>query len=54
MTIVQIIVLAIVQGFTEFLPISSSGHLVLTPVVFGWPDQGSRSTWPCTWARWPE
>ncbi|MEM8983370.1 MAG: undecaprenyl-diphosphate phosphatase [Pseudomonadota bacterium] len=40
MTLLQIVVLAIVQGFTEFLPISSSGHLVLTPVVFGWPDQG--------------
>jgi len=36
----QIIVLAIVQGITEFLPISSSGHLVLTSHVFGWPDQG--------------
>ena len=40
MTLVQIIVLAIVQGFTEFLPISSSGHLVLTPALLGWPDQG--------------
>ena len=40
MTWLQIIVLAIVQGLTEFLPISSSGHLVLTPNVFGWTDQG--------------
>lgn len=40
MTLVQIIVLAIVQGFTEFLPISSSGHLVLTPALLGWQDQG--------------
>ncbi|MEL7536058.1 MAG: undecaprenyl-diphosphate phosphatase [Pseudomonadota bacterium] len=40
MTLVQIVVLAIVQGFTEFLPISSSGHLVLTPRLAGWPDQG--------------
>lgn len=36
----QLIVLAVVQGLTEFLPISSSGHLVLIPHVTGWPDQG--------------
>jgi undecaprenyl-diphosphatase len=36
----QIIVLAIIQGITEFLPISSSGHLLLVPAVTGWPDQG--------------
>jgi len=36
----QVIILAIVQGLTEFLPISSSGHLVLVPAFFGWTDQG--------------
>lgn len=40
MTIEQIVVLAVVQGITEFLPISSSGHLILIPVFFGWEDQG--------------
>jgi len=40
MTIEQIIILAIVQGITEFLPISSSGHLILVPVFMGWKDQG--------------
>ena len=36
----QAIVLALVQGLSEFLPISSSGHLVLVPHFLGWPDQG--------------
>ena len=40
MTLIQIIVLALVQGFSEFLPISSSAHLILVPVVTGWQDQG--------------
>lgn len=40
MSTIQVIVLAIVQGLTEFLPISSSGHLVLVPNMFGWTDQG--------------
>lgn len=40
MSVEQAIVLAIVQGITEFLPISSSGHLVLTSWIFDWPDQG--------------
>jgi undecaprenyl-diphosphatase len=40
MTIEQIIVLAVVQGVTEFLPISSSGHLILVPQIMHWQDQG--------------
>jgi len=40
MILIQIIVLALIQGVTEFLPISSSGHLLLVPAVTGWPDQG--------------
>ena len=40
MTLVQIIVLALIQGLTEFLPVSSSAHLILGGKVFGWADQG--------------
>ena len=40
MEILQIVILALVQGLTEFLPISSSAHLILVPVLTNWPDQG--------------
>jgi len=39
-TTLQIVILAVVQGLTEFLPISSSGHLVLVPYLVEWTDQG--------------
>jgi undecaprenyl-diphosphatase len=37
---IQALILGMVQGLTEFLPISSSAHLILVPEIFGWPDQG--------------
>jgi undecaprenyl-diphosphatase len=40
MDLLQIVILAAVQGLTEFLPISSSGHLILAPQVTGYEDQG--------------
>ncbi len=40
MSLLQVSVLALIQGFTEFLPISSSAHLALAPWLFGWKDQG--------------
>ena len=38
MTLLEAILLALIQGVTEFLPISSSAHLILLPFVFGWQD----------------
>jgi undecaprenyl-diphosphatase len=40
LSFLQILVLAVVQGLTEFLPVSSSGHLILVSKLTGWPDQG--------------
>jgi undecaprenyl-diphosphatase len=40
MTLEQILLLSFIQGVTEFLPVSSSGHLVLVPTLCGWRDQG--------------
>lgn len=40
MSLYQAILLALLQGLTEFLPVSSSAHLALFPWLFGWPDQG--------------
>jgi undecaprenyl-diphosphatase len=40
MTLFEIIILAIIQGLTEFLPISSSAHLILPSAVLGWHNQG--------------
>ena len=38
--LLQIIILSIIQAITEFLPISSSAHLLLPSKLLGWPDQG--------------
>ena len=40
MTITHIVVLALLQGITEFLPVSSSAHLIFPSQILGWPDQG--------------
>src|SRR5580698_6317389 len=40
MSILEVIVLGVVQGLTEFLPVSSTAHLVVVPQLLGWPDPG--------------
>lgn len=37
---IQVVILAVLQGLTEFLPVSSAAHLLLVPLVTGWEDQG--------------
>ncbi len=44
MSNLEAVVLGLVQGLTEFLPISSSGHLRIVPALFGWPDPGAGFT----------
>ena len=39
MSIIQSFILGIIQGLTEFIPVSSSGHLVIIPEIFGWEQQ---------------
>jgi len=41
MSWLQLIILALIQGLTEFLPISSSAHLILPQAILGWEDQGT-------------
>lgn len=44
MSLFEALILGIVQGLTEFLPISSSGHLLIVPTLFGWSDPGAAFT----------
>ncbi|MGY1425889.1 undecaprenyl-diphosphate phosphatase [Lysobacter sp. A289] len=40
MSLTEIVILALLQGLTEFLPVSSAAHLILVPLLTGWEDQG--------------
>lgn len=44
MTIVQSVILGVIQGLTEFLPVSSTAHLRIAPALFGWTDSGADFT----------
>src|SRR5438477_6294846 len=44
MTITEAIVLGLVQGLTEFIPISSTAHLLIVPQVLGWGDPGAAAS----------
>jgi undecaprenyl-diphosphatase len=44
MTIIQAIVLGLVQGLTEFIPVSSTAHLEIVPVLLGWGDPGAAAS----------
>src|SRR5881275_2356052 len=44
MSIVEAIVLGLVQGLTEFIPVSSTAHLEIVPVLLGWRDPGAAAS----------
>ena len=44
MGLVEAVILGIVQGLTEFLPVSSTAHVRIVPAIFGWPDPGAPFT----------
>jgi undecaprenyl-diphosphatase len=52
MTTFQAIILGIIQGLTEFLPISSTAHLRIIPALVGWPDPGAAFTAVIQWGTW--
>jgi len=52
MSIVQAIVLGLVQGLTEFIPISSTAHLEIVPVLLGWGDPGAAASAVIQFGTW--
>ena len=51
MSLFQAVILGVVQGVTEFLPISSTAHLIVIPWLLGW-DDGGRMPGPSSAATW--
>src|SRR5213594_1394106 len=52
MNITQAIVLGLVQGLTEFIPISSTAHLEIVPVMLGWGDPGAAASAVIQFGTW--
>src|SRR3954470_16386352 len=52
MTILEAIVLGLVQGLTEFIPISSTAHLEIVPVLLGWGDPGAAASAVIQFGTW--
>jgi undecaprenyl-diphosphatase len=52
MTIIQAIVLGLIQGLTEFIPISSTAHLEIVPVLLGWGDPGAAASAVIQFGTW--
>jgi undecaprenyl-diphosphatase len=52
MTIIQAIVLGLVQGLTEFIPVSSTAHLEIVPILLGWGDPGAATSAVIQFGTW--
>ena len=52
MSIVEAIVLGLVQGLTEFIPVSSTAHLEIVPVLLGWGDPGAAASAVIQFGTW--
>jgi undecaprenyl-diphosphatase len=52
MTITEAIILGLVQGLTEFIPVSSTAHLLIVPVVLGWGDPGAAASAVIQFGTW--
>src|SRR5436190_23294394 len=52
MNLTQAIVLGLVQGLTEFIPISSTAHLLIVPVILGWGDPGAAASAVIQFGTW--
>src|SRR2546423_5063389 len=52
MSIIEAIVLGLVQGLTEFIPISSTAHLEIVPVLLGWGDPGAAASAVIQFGTW--